>query len=153
MDGIRRYQTLARDYPREPFTCLFVEEIIRNTNKTVQRGYVIIREFPVRAVGLVRQRTAADVAIVEIAMQAPGGIREVVLVVECKFDDNEARRALRQLTGYMDDTNCVHSIAMSPNIAILYHNGANIFPDQVGRELNMNSDEDIVTMMEFINNL
>ncbi|ORX65186.1 hypothetical protein DL89DRAFT_271267, partial [Linderina pennispora] len=150
MDGIRLYQADALDTGFEPFVSALAEEIVRNSNKTVDRNFLVIREFPVRAIGVVSARRAADVAIIEV-IQRRGRERRVVLIIECKVDNRDTRMALAQLTGYMRDTGCEHGIAMSANIALLYRDTGNMLADQVGEEIDLSSDEGVRDVINFIN--
>jgi hypothetical protein len=153
MNGIRLYQRIAQRMDGdESFTCSFAEEIVRNTNKTSDKNFLMIREFPVRSVGITRAMRRSYIAIVEV-IEMDGGIDKVILIIECKSNDSIARKALPQLTGYMRDVECTHGVSMSPNIALLYIDEDNNLPSQIGGELNLNTDNGIDEFINYVSNI
>jgi hypothetical protein len=156
MDGIRTYQAIAQQYNKdEAFVSSFAEEIVRNTNKTVANNYIIIREFPVRSVGITENMKRSDICIVEVLQNINNKLKPI-LIIECKIKDQAARNALVQLTGYMRDVECMHGITLSPNIANVYIDPDpenNMLPTQIGDEINISNTDGIVKLIDYINNI
>lgn len=106
-----------------------------------------------RAIGITRAMGSSDVVLVEIIEQT-GDVERVVLIIECRVKDEDARNSLVQLTGYMRDTECTDGILMSANICLIYRDNLHAqLPGQIGRELNLNSDDDMLHLINHINSL
>lgn len=152
MDDIRKYQRTALRYRNEAFTSAFAERIVNSTNKTANRNYLVIREFPVRAAGITQAMRSSDIVIIEVIEQH-GDVDRVVLIIECKVNDSDVRKALAQLTGYMRDVNCRDGIAMSANLAIIYRDFDEQFPEQIGDVLDLSVVDNITILMQHIDSL
>lgn len=143
MEAIEKYQKLAQKYEHLSVTSVFATELVRNTNKTVDRDFLAIAELPVGE---------SDVVLVKVIEQNEIAYR-TVFIIACMAKDSDARNALAQLTGYMKDAECIDGIALSSNIALVYKDEGGQMANQVDDEMDLNSDEGIRHLLDYINNL
>lgn len=115
MDSVIRHRDLASNKDYECFVVAFAQSIIRATNKTDANGYFAIPEYHVRAFNVASCVSRADVVIIELIFN-----ERVVLVIECKVNEDDLDEAEDQLRGYMRDLDCNHGMTMTANTAVLY---------------------------------
>jgi hypothetical protein len=147
MEKLRQIRKFTTEQKYESFVANFAQEIIRNTNKTWENGYISIQELPTRHFDEDIQVRRTDI-IVYVRIN-----KKVVLIIECKVEEEDFEQGEVQLETYMIETRCSRGILMNSRIARLYiHNvnGKNR-PYQIGSNIVLERDNELESLIEFIN--
>ncbi|KXN73212.1 hypothetical protein CONCODRAFT_68469 [Conidiobolus coronatus NRRL 28638] len=147
MDELLDIQRYSEEQQYEAFVAKFAQEIIRRSNKIWSNGYVSVQECPIRHFNVDAEVKRTDV-IVYVKRN-----RKVILIIECKVDQEDFDEGEVQLESYMIETKCRRGILMNAKLAREYEYipGSRQRPYQVGSDVNLTNVPGIQTLIEFIN--
>lgn len=144
--GIRDY---AKSHPPSHawvtyFARRFVEKF---TNKNEDNGYALVEEIPIWKITFINTERRPDMVILNVLIGD-----KVVLVIECKINENEFDVGEDQLRGYMRDLECDYGVLMNLYHAYMFERGTDNKIRNIGT-VNFEENQEHDLLIEFINNI
>ncbi|KXN67850.1 hypothetical protein CONCODRAFT_72675 [Conidiobolus coronatus NRRL 28638] len=140
-----RNETVDEKY--ESYVVSLATSIISSTEKVFKNGYRTLTEYPLR------DYEDGNVTRADVIIKVRKGNR-VVLVIECKVEEEDFEIGEIQLEGYMIDLRCGNGILMNAtNVRTYsYKVGSKQKPHQVS-ELKIDSENGIKEIIDYINRI